>query len=48
MKLNTFKKHHKWLRGIPVTPKIDDYGVAIGAEMNSITKRKQLVTLFVR
>ena len=38
VKLDTFKKNiDKWLRGIPDTPKFDDYGVAIGAETNSIT-----------
>ena len=42
VKLDTFKKHlDKWLRGIPDTPKIDDYGVAVGAEKNSITKQKE-------
>ena len=42
MKLDTFKKHlDKWLKGIPDTPKIDDYGVAVGAETNSITKQKE-------
>ena len=35
------QKHlDKWLKGIPDTPKIDDYGVAVGAETNSITKQK--------
>ena len=40
--MNTFKKHlDKWLRGIPDTPKIDDYGVTVGAETNCITKKKK-------
>ena len=42
VKLDTFKKHlDKWLRGIPNTPKINDYGVAVGAETNSVTKQKE-------
>ena len=42
VKLDTFKKHlAKWLKNIPDTPKIDDYGVAVGAETNSITKQKE-------
>ena len=42
VKLDTFKKHlDKWLKNIPDTPKIDDYGVAVGAETNSITKQKE-------
>ncbi|MCP4443493.1 MAG: hypothetical protein GY810_31705, partial [Aureispira sp.] len=42
MKLDTFKKHlDKWLRGISDTPKIDDYGVAVGAETNSVTRQNE-------
>ncbi len=42
VKLDTFKKHlDKWLRVIPDTLKIDDYGVAVVAEMNSVTKQKE-------
>ena len=38
VKLDTFKRHlDKWLKSIPDTPKIDDYGVTVGAE----TKRKK-------
>ena len=33
----TFKKHiDKWLISIPDTPKIDDYGITVAAESNSI------------
>jgi len=33
----TFKKHlDRWLRDIPDTPKIDDYGMSVAAESNSI------------
>ena len=35
------KNLDKWPRGIPDTLKIDDYGVAVGAETNSVTKRKE-------
>ena len=42
VKLDTFKKLlDKWLKGIPDTLKIDDYGVAVRAETNSITKQKE-------
>ena len=34
---DTFKKHlDKWLANIPDTPKIDDYGMTVAAESNSI------------
>ena len=34
---DTFKRHlDKWLRNIPDTPKIDDCGITVGAENNSI------------
>ena len=33
----TFKKHiDKWLISIPEKPKIDDYGITVAAESNSI------------
>ncbi|MCP4252991.1 MAG: hypothetical protein GY775_06210, partial [Candidatus Scalindua sp.] len=42
VKLDTFKSHlDKWLKSIPDTPKIDDYGVTVGAETNSIIKQKE-------
>ena len=52
VKVDTFKKHlDKWLKSIPDTPKLDDYGASVGAETNSIIhqknkkENKQLVTL---
>ena len=37
VKVDTFKKHlDKWLKSIPDTPKLDDYGASVGAETNSI------------
>ena len=37
MNTETFKKHlDKWLVDIPDTPKIDDYGMTVAAESNSI------------
>ena len=40
-KLDTFKKLlDKWLKGIPYTPKIDENGVAVGAEKNSVSNKK--------
>ena len=42
VKVDTFKKHlDKWLRSIPDTPKIDDYGASVKAETNSIAKQKE-------
>ena len=36
------QKHlDKWQKGIPDTPKIYDYGEAVEAETNSITKQKE-------
>ena len=41
MKTDTFKKKlDEWLRDIPDTPKIDDYGASVGAETNSIIDQK--------
>ena len=38
---DTFKKKlDEWLREIPDTPKIDDYGASVGAETNSIVDQK--------
>ena len=40
-KTDTFKKHlDRWLRDIPDTPKIDNYGSLVSADTNSITKQK--------
>ena len=37
VKRDTFKKRlDEWLKGVPDTPKIDDYGASVGAESNSI------------
>ena len=37
-----FKKYFdRWLRDIPDTPKIDNYGTSVSAETNSITKQKK-------
>ena len=42
VKTDTFKKQlDKWLRGVPDTPKIDNYGATVGAATNSITKQKK-------
>ena len=42
VKTDTFKKHlDKWLRGVLDMPKIDNYGVMVGVETNSITKQKK-------
>ena len=42
VKVDTFKKHlDKWLRNIPDTPKIDDYGALVKAETNSFTNQKE-------
>merc|ERR1712228_902940 len=41
VKTDTFKKKlDEWLREIPDTPKIDDYGASVGAETNSIVDQK--------
>ena len=41
VKTDTFKKKlDEWLRDIPDTPKIDDYGASVGAETNSIIDQK--------
>merc|ERR1711962_1448764 len=41
VKTDTFKKKlDEWLRDIPDTLKIDDYGVSVGAETNSIIDQK--------
>ena len=41
MKTDTFKKKlGEWLRDIPDTQKIDDYGASVGAETNSIIDQK--------
>merc|ERR1711989_231191 len=41
VKTDTFKKKlDEWLRDIPDTPKINDYGVSVGAETNSIIDQK--------
>merc|ERR1712240_255040 len=38
---DTFKKKlDEWLRDIPDTPKIDDYGASVGTETNSIIDQK--------
>ena len=43
MKTDTFKKKLKeWLRDIPDTPKIDDYGVSVGAETNNMIDQKNI------
>ena len=45
--VETFKNHlDKWLRSLPDTPKIDDYGSRVVAESNSIIN--QAVTQRVR
>ena len=37
VKTDTFKKRlDEWLKGVPDTPKIDDYGASVGAMSNSI------------
>ena len=42
VKTDTFKKQlDRWLKGVPDTPKIDNYGAAVGAVSNSITKQKK-------
>ena len=41
LKTDTFKKTlDEWLREIPDTPNIDDYGGSVGAETNSIVDQK--------
>ena len=41
VKTDIFKKKlDEWLRDIPDTPKIDDYGASVGAETNSIIDQK--------
>ena len=43
MKTATFKKTlDEWLRDIPDTPKIDDYGASVGTETNSIIDQKNI------
>ena len=45
--VETFKKHlDNWLKSLPDTPKIDDYGSRVVAESNSIIN--QAATLSVR
>ena len=34
---------YKWLRSIPDTPKIDNYGASVPAESNSICKESKQV-----
>ena len=42
VKTDTFKRHlDRWLRDIPDTPKIDNYGASVGAATNSITNQKK-------
>ena len=37
VKTDTFKKKlDKWLRTVPDTPRIDDYGASVGVSTNSI------------
>ena len=60
VKTDTFKKRlDEWLKGVPDTPKIDDYGASVGAMSNSIVdqwnrerernkKMENEVTLYVR
>ena len=41
VKTDVFKKKlDEWLRDIPDTPKIDDYGASVGTETNSIIDQK--------
>ena len=41
VRTDTFKKHlDRWLRDIPDTPKIGNYGASVSAETNSITEQK--------
>ena len=41
VKTNTFKLHlDRWLRDIPDTPKMGNYGASVGSETNSITDQK--------
>ena len=40
VKTGTFKRHlDRWLRDIPDTPKIDNYGASVSAATNSITNQ---------
>ena len=40
VKTETFKrKLDKWLRTIPDTPRIDDYGASVGVSTNSIVEQ---------
>ena len=43
VKSDTFLKRHldRWLRDIPDTPKIDNYGASVSAATNSITNQKK-------
>ena len=42
VKTDTFKRHlDRWLRDIPDTPKIDNYGASVSAATNSITNQKK-------
>ena len=42
MKTDVFKKKlDEWLRDIPDTPKIDDYGASVGTETNSVIDQKR-------
>ena len=41
VRTETFKLHlDRWLRDIPDTPKMGNYGASVGAETNSITDQK--------
>ena len=44
VRVDTFTKYpDKWLRRIPDTPKIDDYGASVRAEMSSIVKKRKAI-----
>ena len=41
VRMDTFKIHlDRWLRGVPDTPKIGNYGASVGAVTNSIKDQK--------
>ena len=44
VKTETFKmKLDKWLRAVPDTPRIDDYGASVGVSTNSIVEQGRRV-----
>ena len=42
------KQFDRWLRSIPDTSKINDYGASVGTEMNSIAKKNNFQDILIK